>query len=114
MPLSTARVGSSKVRIVERLTLLAPKCSYDAHRIARALNLSKRHLQRLFASTLARPPQAWLNEQRMLAAKRMLRTAKSVKEVAIAMGFMHSTQFSRDFRRQFGSAPSTFLAARHR
>jgi transcriptional regulator GlxA family with amidase domain len=88
---------------------LAPECGYDARSLACALNISRRRLQRMFSATISRSPQAWLHEQRLLTARQMLHTAGSVKEVAFALGFSSSNQFSRDFKRHFGVAPSAFI-----
>lgn len=73
------------------------------------LGITPRHLQRIFAATLRRAPQAWLNEQRLIAAKQMLRTAGTVKEVAYSLGFHSASQLSRDFKGHFGIAPSTLI-----
>ncbi|MEY2934328.1 MAG: hypothetical protein RL033_5077 [Pseudomonadota bacterium] len=88
---------------------LAPSTSYSSRVLARMLGITPRHLQRIFAATLRRAPQAWLNEQRLIAAKQMLRTAGTVKEVAYSLGFHSASQLSRDFKGYFGIAPSTLI-----
>lgn len=90
---------------------LAPEFGYSSRGLARALRITPRHLQRIFASTLGQTPQSWLNEQRLLAARQMLHTACTVKEVAYSLGFHSASQLSRDFKSHFGVAPSTFLAS---
>jgi AraC family transcriptional regulator, regulatory protein of adaptative response / DNA-3-methyladenine glycosylase II len=104
--------GASQEMAAERWHGLAEECAYNGRRLARTLKITERHLQRIFASAIGRSPQDWLNEQRLLSAKSMLPTAGSVKEVAYALGFRRTSQFSRDFRRQFGRAPSSFLKLR--
>jgi transcriptional regulator GlxA family with amidase domain len=88
---------------------LAPRCQYNPRELARTLGVSARHLQRLFAAAFGRPPRDWLNEHRLLRARQLLGTAGSVKEVAYALGFRGVSQFSRDFRVQFGIVPSALL-----
>jgi AraC-like DNA-binding protein len=88
---------------------LAPHCHYNARKLAHCLNISPRQLQRIFAATLACAPQDWLNRQRLLKAREMLLEARSVKEVAYALGFRKTSQFSRDFRMEFGLVPSKLL-----
>lgn len=90
---------------------LAPSCHYSAREMARALGISERHLQRIFSSALAQSPQVWLNRLRLTDARQMLPKAHSVKEVAFALGFRSASQFSRDFRLEFGVSPSQLLAA---
>lgn len=57
-------------------------------------------------------PQQWLNEQRLLMAMQMLRTATSVKEVGHELGYRRMSQFSRDFRNHFGYLPSELLTSK--
>jgi len=97
---------------VARLIELASKCGYKSRELARALGITPRHLQRLFAAQIGRTPQEWLNEQRLLAAGQMLREARAVKEVAYRLGFRSASQLSRDFRNHFGVQPSTLLVER--
>jgi AraC-like DNA-binding protein len=94
---------------LQRLPELASRCGYNSRELARALGITPRHLQRLFAANLGRSPRRWLNEQRFLAARQMLRTARAVKEVAYALGFPTVSQFSRDFRSRFGVSPSSLI-----
>ena len=91
---------------------LASSCGYKSQELARALCITPRHLQRMFAAELGRSPREWLNEQRLLAARQMLSTSSTVKEVAYALGFPTVSQFSRDFRSHFGVRPSSLLGAR--
>lgn len=94
------------------LQTLAPCCDYDGMKLADRLNISLRHLHRIFAAIFAQTPRDWLNEQRLVRAKQMLLTAGSVKEVAFTLRFRAASQFSRDFRRQFGLIPSSLLGQR--
>jgi AraC-like DNA-binding protein len=87
---------------------LAPTCEYRTARLARELDMTSRHLQRIFASALRRRPQEWLNQQRMLAAQQLLVTGHGIKATAYQLGFGHPSQFTRDFRRHFGMTPSAF------
>ena len=88
---------------------LAEHCRYNARNLARHLDISPRQLQRIFAARVACAPQDWLNRQRLLKARAMLLEARSVKEVAYTLGFRRTSQFSRDFRMEFGLVPSKLL-----
>jgi AraC-like DNA-binding protein len=98
---------------VRDLVELAPQCGYRAPALARALGITPRHLQRLFAAQVGFGPQQWLNEQRLLAARAMLAKARAVKEVAYHLGFPSASQLSRDFRNHFGVRPSALLVDSH-
>lgn len=94
---------------VARLRSLAAECNFDAHALSRELRVSTRQLGRHFKLALGCSPQRWLNEQRVLAARRMLASASSVKEVAYQLGFSQVSQFCRDYRARFGRPPSSDL-----
>jgi len=105
-----ARALQPSARIDEPvLRAVAQACGYDAQSVSRHFGVSLRHLRRWFRSHLNSSPGVWLAEQRMLHARRLLATSSSVKAVAYSMGFNQLSQFSRDFKRQFGHPPSTEL-----
>ncbi len=91
------------------LLSLASACNYDTQQLANRLGVSQRQLQRLFKAQLNRSPHGWLREQRLLAARRMLASSSSVKQVAYALGYTQDSQFCRDYNRTFGHSPSADL-----
>ena len=92
---------------LETLSAASEVCGYDVTTLAAHLGVSVRHLQRLFARHLQCAPRAWLREQRLQAARRLLLGAPaSVKEVALKLSFRHPSQFCRDFRVRFGCTPA--------
>lgn len=107
-----ARAKKDRLGALHNLETLAGSCGYKSRELARALGVTQRHLQRLFAAHFGRGPQEWLNEQRLEAAGQMLRRAHAVKEVAYRLGFPSASQLSRDFRNYFGVKPSTLLTQR--
>ncbi|WP_161556124.1 helix-turn-helix transcriptional regulator [Mangrovicoccus ximenensis] len=81
----------------------------SAAAIAAALNISQRHLNRVFAregTTVRRS----IEERRLQMARQMLedpdRDHLGVGEIAFACGFSDQARFSREFRRAFGATPS--------
>jgi AraC-like DNA-binding protein len=95
----------------ETLRRLAEACRYSSRELARFLGISQRQLQRVFRSRLGCTPQAFLREERLQAAERLLHSASSVKEVAYALGFCQQSQFSRDFKQRFCRRPSALQRA---
>lgn len=80
--------------------------------LAGLLELSEDYFARRFRRTFNQSPRAWLMQQRMLAAGRMLReTSATITEVADAMGYTDLSQFSRQFRRTLGVPPSQYRRA---
>ena len=73
---------------------------------ARAFNLSNSHLQRLFKQATGIGLGRALTEKRLSrAAYLLLHTNMSVKEVAHAVGYEHTSSFTRAFERHFESGP---------
>jgi AraC-like DNA-binding protein len=81
-------------------------------RLAGIAQVSLRQLERYLASDFMIPPRAWLREQRMQIACDLLAKAPSVKDVAYALGFRHSSHFCREFKRSYGMTPSQFVRRR--
>jgi len=100
------RSGKRTLLDLDAIGALSADCSYNATTLAARLGISLRQLQRLFARQLGCSPRAWLREQRMQAAHRLLPRANTIKEVALALSFRQESHFSRDFRSRFGYTPS--------
>jgi AraC family transcriptional regulator len=102
-------------RIARRLTReidqLAIQAQFDVKVLAKLCQLSVRQLERNFRSQLGRTPQDWLNEQRLMAAKRLLRSGEQVKTVASSLGFKQSSHFCRHFKLHSHMTPSEFVSS---
>ncbi len=77
--------------------------------LAKNCGVSPRRLQRYFQRHFARPPQDWLNEQRLKAAPPKL-LARPVKVVASELGYKQSSHFCREFKAYHKLTPSEFVA----
>lgn len=81
--------------------------------LARKLKLSLRQLERLFETQLGRSPMMLYRSVRMRHAAWLLsHTKRSVTDIALNSGFADCAHFSREFRRQYGSAPSQHRQAK--
>ncbi len=74
--------------------------------------VSVRQLQRYFLDEIGRTPKAWLNEQRMIAARKLLFEGQSVKAVAIQLGFKQASHFCREFKRSYRMTPMQYVSRR--
>ena len=68
--------------------------------------------RRAFLDDLGRSPKAWLNEQRMIAARNLLFEGHSVKMVGCQLGFKQTSHFCREFKRSYCMTPSQFLSVK--
>lgn len=75
--------------------------------LARAAGMSLSAFHSHFRSVTATTPLQFQKSLRLIEARRLLLTAgQSVAQAAFAVGYESPTQFSRDFSRRFGLAPS--------
>lgn len=72
------------------------------------IGVSERHLRRVFEDGLGISPKEWLRQQRMVAARHLLRRGSPIKEVAIDLGFPTPKMFSRDFMTFYGVRPTDY------
>ncbi|MEM8598765.1 MAG: ATP-binding protein [Bacteroidota bacterium] len=82
---------------------------FTTNRLAEALALSRRQLQRKLSALTGDSPGSLIREARLNRAATLLAAGElSVKEVAAAVGFRSTSAFSRAFRDRFGVTPSTY------
>jgi transcriptional regulator GlxA family with amidase domain len=76
---------------------------------ALTLNLSNSHLQRLFKEATGVALGQALAEKRLQKAASLLATTNlRIKEIAYAVGYEHTSSFTRAFERRFAQAPRHF------
>ena len=88
---------------------LARECRFRVDLICERLEISDRHLHRVFSDSIGLAPKDWLRRQRMVVARFLLRNGASIKEVAIELGFAHPKDFTREFRVCYQITPSMFI-----
>ncbi len=77
--------------------------------LAREAGLSRHHFSRLFARHNGLAPAAWLIEQRVKEAARLLRGTKlPLKAIATQCGFPNPNYLGRVFRRHTGVPPAAY------
>lgn len=87
---------------------IAREGDYRMSCLCERIGVSERHLRRVFDEGLGISPKEWLRQERMVAARNLLRHGSSIKEVAIDLGFSTAKMFSRDFIAFYGVRPTDF------
>ncbi len=78
------------------------------------VNLSPYHFARLFRATFGCAPYQYVQEQRLIRARDLLRQSTiKITAVALACGFNDASQFSKAFRVRFGVTPSYYRSEAH-
>lgn len=101
------------VRQARELVIENPERYASVEELCRALNLSRRALQQAFQETLGLRPNVYLRAVRMNGARRAMRYAASVADVATLWGFWHFGRFAHDYKTMFGELPSESFRRYH-
>ncbi|HEX5373580.1 MAG TPA: AraC family transcriptional regulator [Aquabacterium sp.] len=83
-----------------------PQRPWQLAELARVGCVSRSVLAERFTQLLGVPPLTYLTQHRMhVAARRLLRSADPVAEVARSVGYQSAAAFAQAFRREFGCSP---------
>ena len=103
-------VRDSRLRRV--LQMIESHPSLNIRELALACNLSESHLRHLVKQNTGFGLGRLLTEQRMKCATAFLaHTDMSIKEIACAVGFEHTSSFARAFERHFRQTPGCYRQA---
>ena len=103
------RVGFLRAELIEVLRLMEANIEepLSLEELTRLVNLSQRHLQRMFRFYLNVSPTHYYLTLRLKRARDLLRTTNaSIARVTSVCGFHSQCHFSKAYRAQFGYAPS--------
>jgi AraC-like DNA-binding protein len=93
----------------------ASSASLTLDDVAGEVGLSKWHLERLLRRHTGRTFTAHVRDARLNAAGGLLMaTGLSIKEIATKVGYAHTTDFNRQFKRAFASTPTAWRRLRLR
>ena len=97
------------VRLRKLLQLIESDPLGDTQDWALAFNLSHSHLQYLFKQATGLALGQVLTEKRLQKAAQLLaKTNMSIKEIASAVGYEHSSSFTRAFEKRFDQPPRRY------
>src|ERR1700752_2419330 len=92
-----------------RWVALAREARYHVRSFARLRGLSMRQLERECQQFFECSARKWLDERRCVDAPGLLKQLRSVRQVALRLGFKKAAPFSRLFKRYHGVSPTEFL-----
>ena len=99
-----------------RRIIMAPEDAWDFHAEAKKLNVSTKHLIRIFQRVNGLPPSRFVLRQRLLKAAEMLIRCHdmTIKSIAYECGFENEFYFSRVFRKYMQVSPSFYRSKQSR
>jgi AraC-like DNA-binding protein len=71
-------------------------------------NLSPFYLLRTFRDRIGLPPHGYLNQVRLIRAKKLLSQGCQISQVAHEIGFADQSHLTRQFKRMFGVTPGQY------
>ncbi|RJF92112.1 helix-turn-helix domain-containing protein [Noviherbaspirillum saxi] len=74
--------------------------------LANLVHTSPYHFARLFKATMGMTPHSYVLEQRIVEAQRLLKSGRTIAEIATVTGFASPTHLADVFRRRFGVSPT--------
>lgn len=92
----------------EPLRPLARELGFKVNRMCLALGVSERQLHRVFTDCLGISPKDWMRRERMVEARHFLMEGRSVKDVAMELGFAAPKDFGREFSAVYHMTPTEF------
>lgn len=78
----------------------------DVEQISSRAGLSASRLHAKFRTLTSRSPMQYVKYLRLHRARELLLTGESVTDAALSVGYASPSQFSREFKRQYGHPPS--------
>ncbi len=101
-----------ETRIRKVLQLVQSEPAHTIHELALQFKLSPSHLQHLFKQHTGVQLGHFMLESRLLKAASLLENSNmSVKEIAVAVGYEHTSSFTRAFERRFHVPPRSYRHA---
>ena len=101
--------GRSALQELQRWVAAHPTLDHSVANLAKRMNLSARHLSRLFRAEMDITPATWVEQVRIGAARRLLEDGReSPKQVAAHCGFADVDTFRRAFARNVGETPAEY------
>jgi transcriptional regulator GlxA family with amidase domain len=80
----------------------------DLGDLARIVNLSAFHLNRVFRTEVGLPPHAYQTQLRVTRGKSLLAQGVAIHTVAVDVGFFDQSHFTNHFTRLLGFTPGTY------
>lgn len=106
-------MGLSDARLAKSLVALhrAPEEAWSLERMAAIAGMSRSAFAAAFKSSTGTTPAAYSLDWKLSVAGSLLRAGRSVKQVALDLGFADAPTLSRAFRRRTGASPRDWLSA---
>jgi AraC-like DNA-binding protein len=107
----SATTTPSLSRVLRLIEAEPASADLTLERLAREAGVSRYQLLRAFVRQLRLTPHAYVVQQRLALARRLIRGRSSLAEAAVRAGFFDQSHLTRCFVRHFGVTPGRYAAA---
>lgn len=110
-PTMTFSTGKNRAILVKFFAILEGhfRNRLNLNQLAKQLKLSSAYLTDLIRKETGKTAMDWLRSRRLSEGKLLLlETEKSIKEIAVDVGYSDSNLFIRHFRQDFGQSPNAW------
>lgn len=94
----------SKLHSIEDWMEVARVAKYRSAALAAICGVSSKTVERFFRLKMDATPQQWLSQMRKLEAERLVSSGSTTKAIAGELGYQHTSNFCRAFKREHGFA----------
>jgi transcriptional regulator GlxA family with amidase domain len=96
----------TKLKNIQNWPELARQAKWSASALAKLCDVSPRTLHRHWVKQKGKSTKKWLAELRQLNAVELLCDGSSIKETASCLGYKQPTNFTRKYKKHWGTCPS--------
>lgn len=83
--------------------------NWTLEEMAKAINASESHFIKLFKNATGNPPIAWLRDERLKEACKLLEGDwEHINHIALKVGMPNESHFTRDFKNKYGLTPTAY------
>ncbi|MCG9633070.1 AraC family transcriptional regulator [Vibrio sp. Isolate30] len=104
-------VGNGIARAIEHLSMNLEK-NVSIDELASLVGMSRAVLHRKFKQATNMSPIQFMKSMRLNSAAMKIATGTNVSEAAMEVGYVSSSQFSREFKRLYGQSPKQWVKAK--
>lgn len=95
-------VSETRAAVADVLEAIALRQGFRVKGVCDELGVTEQHLRRLFQRDVGIAVRSWLHAERMVIARKRIRSGRCISDVAEELGFSHSNSFRRAFRETYG------------
>ncbi|WP_394245485.1 AraC family transcriptional regulator [Vibrio astriarenae] len=106
-------VGNEIARSIEYLSMNLGK-NVTIDELASKVSMSRAVFHRKFKQATRMSPIQFMKAMRLNSAAMKIAAGKNVSEAAMAVGYVSSSQFSREFKRMYGQSPKQWSQSKER